>query len=246
MDMNRLLLYSIFLIALVSCDQQQGKKRGKNILKDVVLIRITQGGDNKGSCVQISKKLEKDPRYNKLLATYAGYCFCRSADSALTPDKLKDLAGRPSFKKMILLFYTNSDSDKIYNNRGRSVINDMRSELLYGIKDYAPEELTHISNTLLQKNNFDGVEALWEKTDVKKLPALSSYIRRVDTGNFFVYADLAAVFHNSHNYPLRDFYLVKAGRCRDFQQEYGALKSLIAKRKQFDVTEFKESIYGGM
>lgn len=243
--MNRLLLFSIFLIALASCDQKQSRKR-KVLPKDVALIKITQGGDNKGSCVQISRKLEKDPRYNKLLATYAGYCFCRSSDSALTPSTLKDLAARPSFKKMILLFYTNSDSDKIYNNRGRSVINDMRSELLYGIKDYCPEELTHISNILLQKNNFDGVEALWEKTDVKKLPALSTYVRRVDTGNFFIYADLAAVFHNSRNYPLRDFYLVKAGRCRDFQQEYGALKSLISKRKQFDVTEFKESIYGGM
>ena len=245
MNMNRLLLYSVFLIALISCDQKQGRKP-KNVLKDVVLIKITQGGDNKGSCVQISKKLEKDARYNKLLATYAGYCFCRSSDSALTPENLKELVGRPSFRKMILLFYTNSDSDKIYNNRGRGIINDMRSELLYGIKDCCPEELMHISNTLLQKNNFDGVEALWEKTDVKKLPALSTYIRRVDTGNFFIYADLAAVFHNSRNYPLRDFYLVKAGRCRDFQQEYGVLKSLIAKRKQFDVTEFKESVYGGM
>src|SRR5215467_14100241 len=103
MNMNRLLLYSVFLIAFISCDQKQGRKR-KNVQKDVVLIRITQGGDNKGSCVQISKKLEKDTRYNKLLATYAGYCFCRSSDSALTSESLKDLAARPSFKKMILLF----------------------------------------------------------------------------------------------------------------------------------------------
>jgi hypothetical protein len=117
---------------------------------------------------------------------------------------------------------------------------------LLSLKPIPAEQLSMIADTLSQEGKFDGLKVLWEKTDLQKLPALNSYLAKVDTGNFFVYADLAAVFHNSGNFALRDTCLRKAKQTKKFRKQFYSLDTLIAHNKQFDYVTYSELIYGGM
>jgi hypothetical protein len=215
---------------------------------DTVLVRIVgaiQGGDP-DSCVLVSRRLEPDSGYNKLLAKYiCGNLY--SNDHNDDQAEMVRVMSRSSFGKMIMLFFdekTNYDNIAYYGDKNR--IPEMRENLLYGVVNCCAMQLHPIADEMLNYDIFEGAEVLWDKADCKRLPSLQGYMSRVDTTNFFACADLAAFFHNVGELGLRDSFLKKAGRIKGFEKDFATLKRLIAKNKKFDIVTYNESTYGGM
>jgi hypothetical protein len=214
---------------------------------DSVLIRL-MGGDQAqvDSCVYVSWSLESDTGYRSLLAKYICHNLY-SNDTSIDSVSLEKLTSRKSFYQMILLFYDNSSNfDKISYYDDKKRLPELRENLLFGIGHCCNDQLSMIADTLLKEGNFDGLKVLWEKADLQKLPALKDYLTKVDTGNFFVYANLAAFFHNNGNWGSRDTFLNKARKIKKFREQFYSLDTLIAHNKQFDFMTYSELIYGGM
>ena len=239
------------LVCLLSCKQNDNKTLPilpstmaqaqppmQTHKEDSILIRL--GGD---SCAYVSFDLERDSNYNKLLRAY----LCHNKfgnDSIFSPSQFADLVKRPSFCKMILLFYDGDKYGRVYTDIEAYRLPDLRSGFLLGIAGSDLDQEHLIADSLLKRDYDDGLDLLWGIADMKKLPSLKEYLRRVDTDNFYKDADLVAFFHNIGNDSLRDMYLAKAGKIIDFREKFRALKSLIIKNKSFDKGTYNELIYG--
>jgi len=250
-------LFLFTIAALMSCHAKPVKApdpapanpgRQQADSTDTVLVRIVgsiTGGDP-DSCILVSRRLEPDSGYNKLLAKY----ICNnlySNDPDAKQAELVTITNRPSFARMIMLFFDEkSGYDKIAYYGEKNRIPEMRENLLFGVADCCALQLHPIADALLKRDIFEGVEVLWSKADCKKLPSLQGYMSRVDTTNFFACADLVGFFHNVGEYGLRDSFLKKAGRTSGFEKNVATLKKLIAENKKFDISTFRESTYGGM
>jgi|GEM_PF-6258245 len=249
---------SLYIIAaLISCHARPAKiqetgPHPAGVLPvdsaDTVLVRIVgaiQGGDP-DSCVLVSKRLEPDSGYNKLLAKYiCGNLY--SNNDGEDQAALAEMMGRSSFGKMIMLFFDEKTGyDKIGHYGDKSRIPEMRENLLFGVASCCSLQLHPIADELLKRDIFEGAEVLWDKADCKKLPSLPGYISRMSTTNFFACADLAAFFHNAGQQALCDSFLNMAGRTLGFEKNFAALKKLIKKNKKFDIVTYREEIYGGM
>jgi hypothetical protein len=245
------------IVVLLSCHSKLAKTPEAALVQaggqqadsaDTVLVRIVgaiQGGDP-DSCVLVSRRLEPDSGYNKLLAKYiCGNLY--SNDHNDDQAEMVRLTNRPSFGKMIMLFFdekTNYDKIMYYGDKSR--IPEMRENLLFGVVDCCAMQLHPIADELLKQDIFEGAEVLWDKADCKRLPSLPAYMSRVSTTNFFACADLAAFFHNAGEFGLRDSWLKKAGQTSGAEKDFATLKKLIAKNKKFDISTYRESMYGGM
>jgi len=243
----RYFAYLAFIISLFSCQQQEHKPSPPlpPHKEDSILIRIGGGNlRNMDSCVYISYDLEADSSYNMLLRQYIceyeyGY------DSAFPPASLAKLTSRPSFTKMILLFFNRDDYKRISYSDEHYRLDDIARSLLYGIQDSCcTEKYYAIADSLLGRDYFDGVEVLWEHADVQKLPSLKGYMTRVDTGNFYKLAELAAFLHNVGQYDQRDIFMSKAARAATEKKQYTGLRDLITRQKTFDKGTYNELIYG--
>jgi hypothetical protein len=206
--------------------------------EDSILIRL--GPD---SCAYVSYDLEHDSNYNNLLRAY----LCHNKfgnESIFSPSQFADLVKRPSFCKMILLFYDGDKYSRIYTDIESYRLPELRSGFVSGIAGSDLDQEHLIADSLLKRDYDDGLALLWGIADIKKLPSLKEYLSRVDTDNFYKDADLAAFFHNIGNDSLRDVYLTKAGKIIDFREKFVALKSLIRKSKSFEKDTYNELIYG--
>ena len=231
---------------LFSCQQQHRQSPPQPLphKEDSFLIRIVGGQlSNIDSCVYVSYDLESDTSYNTALRWY----ICENKfgrDSSFPAADLARLVNRPSFAKMILLFFNDDDYKRIYYNGDRQQLPEIANSLLCGCYNSCCMDGFHaIADSLLARDHFNGVGALWGKTDIKKLPSLKAYMDKGST-NFYKQADLAAVFHNTGQYDLRDSCMARAVIAASDKKQYNDLKDLIKKNRTFDRETYNELIYG--
>jgi hypothetical protein len=195
--------------------------------------------------IYVSTEIEEDSLFNKILSAYIYNALIGEFDcEILTEDNLKKLYLRPSFKQSIILFYTDSNLQKL------SPYDDVRDwteryiELLFRISDLYV--LHDIANELLNVNQFDGLWALWDKADTSKLSNLNKYLKGVDESNFYECADLAAFFKVANILNKSEKYLLKASKIKSFEFEYNILIELLKSEDKLNYMDYKEAIYGGM
>ena len=211
--------------------------------KDSFLLHFF-GGD---SCITVSYALESDTFYNHFLAQYI--CWNRfGTDSVIPPNQLAQLVKRKSFVQMLMLFHDNDDYSRIYyyNKEDRFRLGDIGESLLSSFGDCCPEQTYVIADELLKRNNFNGLEAFFWKSQTfepEKFPSLKSYLAAVDTANFHKNAYLAAFFHNKRDIKSSNFFLAQAEKNKDWKKEFSILRSLIKKYKFIDLGEYIRLIY---
>jgi hypothetical protein len=240
----------IISIILISCNQiSQSSKpsRSETIpqIKDSILVRILRGASDGqiDSCVYVSYQLEKDTGYNNLLREY----LCHNqfgADTSFPLNTMAELANRASFYNLIMLFYDGDKYNKVTYYGEKSRLDDLRRGFLFSIRSCCPDPLHNIADALLQRGYFDGVECLWELTDLSKLPSWKEYLSKLDTANFYQVAKVSAIFQNIGNDSMRDIYLSKAERLIDHRQEFDRLKALMDKNKTFSQGMYNGAVYG--
>jgi hypothetical protein len=214
-------------------------------IEDSILVRVQTGAGNEStdSCVYVSYELERDSSYNRLLRKYlCEYQF--GYDSAFSLETMAALANRESFFKIILLFFDGDKYSRVRYYGERNRMDDLRRGYLFPIRSCCPNRLHLIADSLLQRNYFDGVECLWELTDMSKLPSLDGYLLRMDTMNFYRDAEVATVFHVIRNDSLRDAYLAKAEKITDHKSELAKLRSLMAQKRAISLGQFNALMYG--
>jgi hypothetical protein len=191
----------------------------------------------------ISSKLEEEVKYKKILSAYL-YNFLIGGVNCeiLTDTNLQELYHRNSFKKAILLFYTDKSLEDLNIYEDQREWLDHYQELLYGVKDI--KVLHDIANTLLLENKFEGVLALWEKADIKELGNINVFLRNVDKNNFYIHAEISAFYHVINEHYLSKIWLEKASKIKGFNNEYDSLYKLITTQEFFEYSILKENIYG--
>ena len=234
--MNGLNIYYISLIILLNLSCKCNSQISRNLIGN----KQTHKCEN---YFTISSNLEPDSKFREILSAYLYKFLIGGSECEILSDKnLKQLYLRNSFRKTILLFYTNKDLENLNVFEDKREWIDRYQELLYGVKDIGV--LNEIANDLLAKNNFDGALALWEKADIKKLSNMTKYVNNVDSNNFYICAEISAFYHILNKPFLSEQYLKKASEIKGFEKEYGTLSKLLKDRKFFEYSEFKEMIYG--
>lgn len=211
---------------------------------DSILINIMQGGEgvNVDSCVYVSFDLEKDSTYNRQLREYLCYNIMGHTDYP-AQDSLPFLVSRESFLRMILLFYNGNKYTGIKTGFESYQMGELRQGYLWAIRDCCVERLQTIADAMLQQDEFDGVNCLWGKADLSKLPSLKGYLGRMDTANFHYDAEIAVLFHNTRKDSMSNVYMAKAAKLPTFKEEYHKLKTLM-KKPIVDQGKYDLAIYG--
>lgn len=196
------------------------------------------------TCVRVSPEIEPDTTYNRILRAWIHKGIydrfaCESMDSA----SMNALSRRASFRKVLLLFYTEDGLKEISNCNVESYfLTDRRFGLLHELNDTIT---SHNAAVILMKiGEFEGTEALWDKADLRLLGGLKEYIARADTGNFYVYADLAAFFHVNKDSVQAARFLWKAKSSDPVN--FPVLERLLQQSDTFDMVDYREAVYGGM
>lgn len=192
--------------------------------------------------VRVSYELENDTLYNRLLTAYiANYRY--GGVVGWPKRRLDSVVCRPSFIRLVLLFKGKKAYHQISYNQAIYHLEDFGDALLFPSRDCGLTHFYSIADTLLTQDNFEAVESLWDKTDLKRLPSFEAYVRRIDTGNFMQLADLAAFFHNKGLYARRDSCMMRAKRLSKWHKEYLQVSSLFAKKKPFSYLDYDELLY---
>lgn len=205
--------------------------------KDGYLITFSYSPE---TVVKVSDELEPDSLRNALIADYIYQSILagKPTDSAA----MKTLVATPAFNRALLLFFSESGLSQIYNPSSDINLVSYRCELLYHLTNNA--FLHKLADTLLQLDNFEGVEALWEKADTNALPSLAGYIGKLDTTAFTRCADLAVFFHLQKD-------KVRSGRFLQLAAKadaglYSELEKLLRSGKKFDHMDYAQTVYDGI
>lgn len=245
--MNRYVYITV--ICLASCTQQPRQKPPPGTTTpspspagDTLLWIHDQLFDHDTDYVRVSYKLENDTPYNHLLATYiANYRYGGVVN--WPQNRLDSVVNRSSFLSMMLLFRAKTPIGAISYNQAEYYLDDFADALLSPSLRCSHARFYTIADTLLTQDNFQAVEMLWNKADLKKLPSFEAYVCRIDTNDFTKLMDLAAFFHNKGLYARRDSCMARAWKLTQFRQQYHLLAGLMSKKKPFSYLDYAERVY---
>lgn len=188
------------------------------------------------SCVEISPEMERDSIFNSQLSSYVYECMIGGYDC----DKIisSNLYLRKSFKETVLLFYSSKlDQNNVYDNK--SQWDERKIELLYRCKNL---KTTHyLANELLKLNMFDGIDVLWEDTDIELIPFWKEFSNK--TKEPFIIMSLATIHHDKKEFSLRDSLMKRVEANDDFITEYNALQDLFKHNELITLDLFNEVIF---
>jgi hypothetical protein len=238
----------ITVICLASCAQQPKQapppaaQAHPPTTNDTLLWIHDKLFDRDTDYVRVSYQLESDTLCNHLLATYiANYRY--GGVVHWPQNKLDSVVNRPSFIHMMLLFRAKTPVAAIGYNQAQYYLEDLADALLLPSAQCSRTRFYTIADTLLTQDNFQAVEMLWNKADLKRLPSFEAYVSRIDTNDFTRLADLAAFFHNKGFYARRDSCMTRARELPQWKEQYQRLASLMAKNKPFSHLDYEELLY---
>lgn len=245
--MNRYVVITVIFLA--SCAQQPKKPPPPDAtthppapVTDTLLWIHDQLFDHDTDYVRVSYTLESDTLYNHLLATYiANYRYGGVVN--WPQNRLDSVVNRPSFIRMILLFRAKTAFGVIGYNQAQYYLENFADALLSPSAHCNHTRFYTIADTLLTQDNFQAVEMLWDKADLRRLPSFEAYVRRIDTNDFTRLVDLAAFFHNKGLYARRDSCMARARKLPQWRQQYHLLAGLMAKKKPFSYLDYAELLY---
>lgn len=117
---------------------------------------------------------------------------------------------------------------------------DFRNELLFTIKN---KKLLHlITDSLLNKNNGTGIEALWLDLNKEELKNLSNYVENTDS--WYQLAELVSIFHSQEKTFDKEKIMRNRVFCApEFNEEREKLKTLMKKHKVITLSLFNETFF---
>lgn len=146
-----------------------------------------------------------------------------------------------SFIPIILTLYSNKVELKEGSFDSREQFYDWRFDVLTNISNI--NILNEITDSLLSKNNGDGISALWNELNIKKLKNFNQY---KSSANWLQLAELSVIFHSQGDLDLRDQFLSEIEKSNSINKEdLKLLKSIFSDYNFISREEFNELfIYG--
>ena len=148
---------------------------------------------------RICKNIEKNSEFSNVLRRYTISCLSGESGN-ISPDSLLQLSNRPSFIKLGEILFSDSTlcklSPKWYT---QDYFSDYRNYYLTNCPD---ERVRYkIVDKLFRQGNINGLFAMWNNCDIKKLKHYT-YIRNkaLNDNDTYVLMVLVTILHNSKKY----------------------------------------------